>query len=186
MIHHNWAYNSELKGTRFDTCGGKKNTGYPECGSAIWNNVFFNTHQGANVKGDYQLVVGNTAFANGQRVDISIPVEGVGGTEDDYKYNKFTKVYNNAAQILSRHDGRCELPLPGADRDGNFVPGCQSGNAHGTTPIKQLLRDPFNLDFRPRNVRYPDGLVAGGSSRIPKFETLTGDKLVLEQGNDVG
>jgi len=184
-IHHNWVYNSELKGARYDTCGGKATTGsgYPECGGAIWNNVFFNLHQGANVKGDYQHVVGNTGFANGQRVDLTLSAAGVGGTEDDYVYNRFSEAHNNAAPILSKSDQRCVLPLPGNETVEDNYP----GRCSDFTPLKQLLRDPFNFDFRPRGdgAQYPDGILNGATTNL-RFWPATGGRITLSQGRDVG
>jgi len=185
-IHHNWAYNSELKGVRYDTCGGKGDKGYPGCAGAVWNNVFFNSHQGANIKGDHQLVVGNTAFANGKRVDITVSPKGVGGTEDGFIYNKYSTTHNNAVDILSASDSRCGLPLPGKSSS-NYASRCPpKGSQQASTAMKDLLRDPFNLDFRPRNVRYPKGLVGGATSSVPKFTAGGGRKVDVAGGKDLG
>jgi len=184
-IHHNWAYNSELKGVRFDTCGGRGDSGYPECGGAVWNNVFMNSHQGANIKGDYQMVVGNTAFANGQRTDLTVSPAGVGGTEDGFVYNKFSHTYNNAADRLSRSDSRCYSDLPGQSGR-NYISGCPQDSSQARTPLAQALRDPYNFDFRPVDRPWPQGLVGGAQNNIPQFEAIDGSKVELRQGNDLG
>merc|ERR1719210_2704926 len=162
-MHHNWAYNSELKGVRFDTCGGKGTDGHPECGGAIWNN----------------------AFANGQRVDFTVPGKGVNGTEDGFVYNKFSRAHNNAADILSKSDQRCALPLPGKSTH-NYAAKCPQDNAQARTPMKDLLRDPYNFDFRPKTEQYPKGLLQGAKTNVPKFKTINGSNIDVSGGFDIG
>jgi len=200
-IHHNWAYNSELKGVRYDTCGNRESTpdgrpgkdgkGHPDCGGAVWNNVFFNCHQGANIKGDYQLIVANTAFSNAVRSDITVSPKGVGGTEDGFIYNYYSHTYNNAADLLSPHDRRCVRPLRGKS-ESNYVAKCAPEGSKQladrvSTTLLGVLRDPLNFDFRPRaDLSYPKGLVKGATSKVPDFETLDGKKLKLQGGPDLG
>jgi len=183
-IHHNWAYNSEIKGVRYDTCGDETTNGHPQCGGAVWNNVFMNCHQGANIKGDYQMVVGNTAFANGQRVDITVSPAGVGGTENGFVYNKFSKTHNNAANELSKSDQSCSSDLPGTSGR-NYIADCPQASSQARTPLEQLMRDPYNFDFRPVNRPWPRGLV-GGAGSVPKVEAINGKKVELRGGSDLG
>ena len=175
-----------FRSVRYDTCGGKGNQGYPGCAGAVWNNVFFNAHQGANIKGDHQKVVGNTGFANGKRVDITVSPRGVGGTEDDFIYNKFSMTHNNAVDILSSSDQRCALPLPGKSSS-NYASKCKKqGSQQANTAMESLLRDPFNLDFRPRNLQYPKGLLNGATKGVPKFTGPGSRNVDLVGGKDLG
>jgi len=109
----------------------------------------------------------------------------VNGTEDGFVYNKFSRAHNNAADILSKSDQRCALPLPGKSTH-NYAAKCPQDNAQARTPMKDLLRDPYNFDFRPKTEQYPKGLLQGAKTNVPKFKTINGSNIDVSGGFDIG
>jgi len=136
MSRYNWFHHSECKAVRFD--------GQPAgtLGTAV-GNVGWQLWQGMQIKGDYQKTVNNTMFECGRRHDVSIINQiAFGGGQ-----HSITR--NNLADRLSGH--RTDEDLQGAGR----VPGFHSHNWNGLVTgrrVRDLLRDPDNFDFRPRNL----------------------------------
>jgi len=100
------------------------------------HNVVWNT-RGANPKGDNDRHYNNLLFDN-QGVDLIVLDEQA--ANGDWS-NEFTNTINNAADSISGH--RVNQVA---------VPGTVSSNFNGvkqTQPLKSLLRDPANHDFRP-------------------------------------
>jgi len=137
IVRRNWSHDSYKAAVRFDSAGmgDAASVRYGRDGTMA-HNVSWNCGP-MKVKGDAHTVVGNTGFSGiGDRgVTLSVlDSPKMGGI------NKATTSRNNLG-VLSGHF-RHVRPLPGQ----------ASGNRHvaDAAHVSQLLRDPLNLDFRPR------------------------------------
>lgn len=135
MSRYNWFHHSECKAVRFDgQPAGSLGTGVGNVGWRLW--------QGMQIKGDYQKAFNNTMLECGRRHDMSIINQlAFGGGQ-----HSITR--NNLADRLSGH--RTSENLQGTGR----IPGSHSHNWNGLVTgrkVRDLLRDPDNFDFRPRN-----------------------------------
>lgn len=135
MFRYNWFHHSECKALRFD--------GQPAgtLGTAV-GNVGWRLWQGMQIKGDYQKTFNNTMFECGRRHDISVinSIAFGGGT------HSITR--NNLGDRISGH--RTSENIEGIAK----IPGFHSNNWNGLvkhSKVRDLLRDPDNFDFRPRN-----------------------------------
>lgn len=128
-IHHNWLHDTPKMTARFDgSPGGIDGT--------MRQNVSWNG-KGLLPKGDYHMIYNNTGFDHYERNDIMILSDPVFGGSA----NTITR--NNAAETISgTRTG--ESPVPG-HYDHNW-----NGYEEADPDIRKLLRDPDNLDFRPR------------------------------------
>jgi len=135
MSRCNWFHHSECKAVRFDgQPAGSLATAVGNVGWHLW--------QGMQIKGDYQKAFNNTMFDCGRRHDISVINQIAFGS------GQHSITRNNLADRLSGH--RTAEDLHGAGR----IPGSHSHNWNGLVTgrkVRELLRDPDNFDFRPRN-----------------------------------
>jgi hypothetical protein len=137
VISQNWAHDTQKYAFRFDRA---------QTANASWGyngtmrvNVAWNT-DGMMVKGDYHTIDNNLAFDNyngssNNTVDLVVlgqPGQGAPGE------NKHTVVDNNIVQNGSSASRKGEFPLPGIHHN----------NVKGN--VRDSLRDPNNLDFRPK------------------------------------
>ncbi len=127
VVRRNWSHETNRGGIRFDAVSSSTNYGRR---GKIHHNVVWRSHRIA-VKGDEHVVLNNTAFDNGY-CDIGIlnhpPMGGI---------NQSTVTRNNLAGKI---DGTFWKPMP--------LPGTHDHNWTGD--VRSQLRDPDNLDFRPR------------------------------------
>ena len=132
VTRRNWVHDTNRQAMRFDSTGSAFGTD-----ACVMGNVFFkveeNNRGGNKFKGDYQLVANNTAFD----CFVAIP-KGYGGTE---LHNKHSLVRNNLADYLIEWNlsNRVE-----------GIPAKMDHNVRGEGSVRRVLRDPDNLDFRPR------------------------------------
>ncbi|MHC5053778.1 MAG: hypothetical protein ACYTKD_03555 [Planctomycetota bacterium] len=145
IYRHNWSHDSNKYAIRFDgdVTKGMKPGVDPDTiakGGKYGNivaNVAWNTNRTIYVKGNYHRVVGNTSF-NHWMADIVVR-----GFKDKTGWeNSRTITLNNCTTYLSA--SRSEM-VPKA----HPVPGTVSHNRSGRN-IRGFLRDPDNLDFRPK------------------------------------
>ena len=131
VLSNNWFHDTENKGIRFDgEPAGRLGTMFANVGWNLW--------QGLQVKGDFQTVVNNTFFDCSKRCDITVL------SDDRFGGNKNSRVFNNAAERLSGHRVRDINEYPLECENGNNWNGFETNK-----DISTILRDPFNLDFRP-------------------------------------
>lgn len=137
IARYNWAYDNRQRDFRWDGNNIPDVDGiwcnlYRNVSMTIQNNKPVNLIGGAyKLKGDYHEIYNNIAVQPRGDFEVSI---GNGGNA-----NSFT--YNNAGDKLVGSDG------------GEPVPGTASNNFNGEANprrMEDILRDPFNLDFRPR------------------------------------
>ncbi|TLX74336.1 T9SS type A sorting domain-containing protein [Labilibacter sediminis] len=131
-VRYNWFHDTENKGIRCDgEPGGELATHMYNVGWNLW--------QGLQIKGDDHTVVNNTFFDNGKRCDISVLADV------EFGGNKGTRIFNNVTERMSGHRVRTVLEHP--------LPGLSGNNWNGfvtNMDVTQVLRDPYNLDFRPQ------------------------------------
>ncbi|MDP6040274.1 MAG: right-handed parallel beta-helix repeat-containing protein, partial [Candidatus Latescibacteria bacterium] len=127
VVRYNWVHDTNRGGIRFDAVGSRTNYGSK---GIIHHNVVWNSDRIA-VKGDDHRVFNNTAFDN-RSYDIGVldqaPMGGI---------NAKTITRNNLAGVMSGKFWR-DHPIPGIS-DHN-----QTGD------VREVLRDPDHLDFRPK------------------------------------
>jgi hypothetical protein len=137
VLFQNWAHDTQKFAYRFDR-EQKANASWGYNGT-MRANVAWNTN-GIMVKGDHHTIDDNLAFDNqngssNNTVDLIVlgqPGQGAPGE------NKHTVVNNNIAQNGSS-----------ASRQGGFpLPGIHQNNVQEN--VREILRDPDNLDFRPK------------------------------------
>lgn len=131
-IRYNWSHDTPKYGLRFDGDFTEKEPTRPDWGvnGTANNNVVWNTNRCIYVKGDEHKIYNNLSFDN-EFTDLT--VKSFGWKPENQK----TTTKNNISGELSGH--RVQLiPLRG-DEENNV-----------TGDIKSLLRDPENLDFRPK------------------------------------
>ena len=143
VLEKNWCYDTMKWGLRFDRVMGDNQTwGY---NGTMCYNVMWKT-KGMSVKGDGHHVYNNLAFDNQTSLYdlllLSYPGSGVEG-ENEHTVTTGNVLQNGACTQEQRAD--CK-----------HIPGTFTNNAIGD--VRKLLRDPDNLDFRPKQ----------GSDLIPK------------------
>jgi hypothetical protein len=130
---YNWFRNTTKNGARFDASTA---IGSPTgSGGLMHHNIGLNTRCGLMVKGDNHRCYNNTT--------ISSSNNGIVVLDDEISHNKGTVTRNNAVEKLSGHRAS-KRELPGI-HDHNW-----NGYDHDPKGQTPPLRDPNNLDFRPR------------------------------------
>jgi hypothetical protein len=129
LITQNWVTDARRGGIRFDAPINGSKWGH---GGRVVRNVVWKAEK-SMIKGEDHFVANNTAFDN-RMADLTVlnnPAQA--------GHNRNTVVANNLAGLLS---GGARDPKPLANDTG--------GNLSGID-VRELLRDPDNLDFRPRD-----------------------------------
>ena len=137
VISHNWGHDTQKNAYRFDR-GTQANAPWGYNGT-MRENIAWNTN-GIMVKGDYHTIDNNLAFDNqngmsNNTVDMVVlgqPGQGAPGE------NKHTIVNNNILQNGSSASRRGGVPISAIHHN----------NVQGN--VRDTLRDPDNLDFRPK------------------------------------
>ena len=176
VISRNWGHDTQKNAFRFDR-GTQPNAPWGYNGT-MTANVAWNTN-GIMVKGDYHRINANLAFDNlhgmsNNSVDMVVlgqPGQGAPGE------NKHTVVDWNMLQNGSSS----------SRRGGIAIPATQHGNVQGD--VREYLRDPDNLDFRPKGVQTLDvgpysqeSMEGGGIYWIPGRQHLTSTMPVPPDG----
>ena len=101
------------------------------------HNVGFNVNAAIMQKGDDHQCINNTAFNNSNNGIIIL--------SDNVSTNSGTVVRNNVAERIGSHR-KNNVPLTEVmDHSHNW-----NGYEYGSADISTVLRDPDNLDFRPK------------------------------------
>ena len=146
VVRHNWVHDSVKQGIRFDNMN-LPNSPFGSNGQ-VSNNVVWNTDR-IFFKGDKHFIFNNLSFDN-KRNDLIISsntaIQG---------HNHSTITRNNVSNKMSGHRIKSGAAHP--------VPGINDHNWHGVKEgldVRSQLRDPDNLDFRPKS---GSSLVDGGA-----------------------
>ncbi|MFR9652076.1 MAG: right-handed parallel beta-helix repeat-containing protein [Rikenellaceae bacterium] len=137
IVRHNWLHNSVKTAIRTDNVN---KPGYPYgVNATAYRNVSWQTDRGTFFKGDKHFVFNNVCFDNIQRDLIISSNEQINGI------NHSTITRNNLTNTFSGHQSAPyeKYPVPGT-ADHNWV------GLDKDADIRSQLRDPDNLDFRPR------------------------------------
>jgi hypothetical protein len=152
-LRQNWSHDSLKSSLRFDSTNmGDPRTVNFGVNGAMVRNVMWNSGP-MKIKGEHHKIIGNTAFdgVDGPCVGV-LDNPGMGG------FNLETITVNNFG-TLSGHFTRI-TPVPGkAENNIQLDPGQDAG---------QYLRDPRNLDFRPK----------AGSALIDAGKVVAGEEFV--------
>ncbi len=128
-VRYNWVHNTNRQGIRFDSTLSRM--GFEGC---VHNNVVFNLgHGGSKFKGDKHLLFNNTFHDS----FFSIP-NGYGNTA---AHNQNTLVCNTLADIMVAWSTK---------KPDEEILAQQENNVSGAGVVINHLRDPANLDFRPK------------------------------------
>lgn len=132
---YNWFFDTEKYGARFDASTA---VGSPTGSNGLMHhNVGFNVNAAIMQKGDDHQCINNTAFNNSNNGIIIL--------SDNVSTNEGTVVRNNAAERIGSHR-KNNVPLTDVmDHSHNW-----NGYHYGSADISTVLRDPANLDFRPK------------------------------------
>ncbi len=136
VVRYNWVHDSVKQGIRFDNMN-LPNSPYGNNGQVL-NNVAWNTDR-MFFKGDQHFIFNNLSFDNHSNdliISSNVAIQG---------HNHRTITRNNISNKFSGHrvkPGK-EYPIPGIV-DHNWD-GAKSG-----LDVRSQLRDPDNLDFRPK------------------------------------
>lgn len=140
VIRRNWTHETGRGGIRFDARGARFNDkAYYGVEGVIDHNLVWETDR-LSVKGDYQKVFNNVSFDNLTTDILILNKPEMGGVSSN------TLVYNNLCGRMNPIFGR-----------GGVLNCKRKKNIRGD--FLDLLRDPENLDFRPRR---DSGLVDAG------------------------
>ena len=136
VVRYNWVHDSVKQGIRFDNKN-TPNAPYGKNGQVL-NNVAWNTDR-LFFKGDEHFIFNNLSFDSHQNDLITSSNKVIQG------HNHKTITRNNISNKFSGHrtKPRSQYPLPGVV-DHNW-----DGVTLGSD-IRSQLRDPDNLDFRPK------------------------------------
>ena len=139
VFMQNWVHDSPKSGLRFD--GDENSDAYKRetLNGTMVRNVVFNNNGGLMVKGDDHRVYNNTCYnTTGDAYKILT-------SENSLHSNHLTITRNNIGDYMnaSRRDDPLEN-LPIGPTDHNWV------NLYPQRDMREILRDPENLDFRPR------------------------------------
>lgn len=164
VVRYNWVHDTNRQGIRFDST--KSRMGNSGC---MHNNVVFNLgYGGSKFKGDHHLLFNNTFHDS----FFSVP-NGYGNTPP---HNRNTLVCNNLADIMVAWSTK------DPDEPLNAI---QKNNTTGPGVVMEHLRDPANLDFRPK----PGSKIVDAGFSIT---TLPSEKINIElpkaigEGPDIG
>ena len=132
---YNWFFDTEKYGARFDASTA---IGSPTGSNGLMHhNVGFNVNAAIMQKGDDHQCINNTAFNNSNNGIIIL--------SDNVSTNSGTVVRNNVAERIGSHR-KNNVPLTEVmDHSHNW-----NGYEYGSADISTVLRDPDNLDFRPK------------------------------------
>ncbi len=164
VARNNWTHNSIKTGLRFDNVN-QPDADYGKNGT-IANNVSWNVDRGGFFKGDEHFVYNNTMFNCHQKdliIASDVKIQGL-------NYKTITR--NNICNTLTGHQKHSldRFPVRGIV-DHNWV------GVDETADIRSQLRDPDNLDFRPRK----------GSKLIDQGELVDGKEIIFSgKAPDVG
>jgi len=136
IVRNNWVHNSVKQGIRFDN----KNTANAPYGSngQVSNNVAWHTDR-IFFKGESHFIFNNLSFDNHQNdliISSNTKIQG---------HNHKTITRNNISNKFSGHRTKPRKKFP--------LPGIVDHNWDGVTlglDVRSQLRDPDNLDFRPK------------------------------------
>jgi len=127
IVRYNWTHDSAKFGIRFD--GKWEKHRYSTNGHIHHNVCWDTTNLGFRIKGDEHETYNNTGFDS---TYPDIVIRAIGGGM------KHAITRNNAAEVICGAKGNPTVPIPGT----------HSNNWQGD--IRTQLRDPDNLDFRPK------------------------------------
>ena len=136
IVRYNWVHDSVKQGIRFDNRN-VPNAPYGTNGN-VFNNVAWNTDR-IYFKGESHFIFNNVSFDNHQNDLI------ISSNKEIQGHNHKTITRNNISNKFSGHRYK-----PGKDFP---IPGIADHNWDGVTlglDIRSQLRDPDNLDFRPK------------------------------------
>jgi len=148
-IRYNWFHDTIKSGARFDAPVPPRRWG---SGGRMNHNVIWNANMALMFKGKKHSCYHNTAF------DCRMGLTVLDDSRQNGGANEGTITRNNAADLLSGHR-RKNMKVPGVcDHNWN---GADKG-----AKLSAQLRDPVNLDFRPRpgSALIDAGVVVGGVS----------------------
>jgi hypothetical protein len=153
----NWVHDSPKSGLRFDGSEDADAFAKGIYNGSMVRNVVFNNNGGLMVKGDDHRVYNNLCY------NIESDAYKILTSSQSRHSNHETMARNNMGDYMnaSRRDNPLDNPPPGST-DHNWV------NLYPQRDIRGLLRDPDNLDFRPR---------AGASEIIDAGVDLPSEKL---------
>jgi hypothetical protein len=171
VVRYNWVHDTNRQGIRFDSTTSRAGGG----GVAHHNVVFSGDGKTMNrFKGDRHVLA-----------NLSIPFDTLSVSEgygEISGMNEHTIVRNNLVAVLTAWSERSE-----------HIPGIHSRNRIGTGEVR-WLRDPNNLDFRPRSgsplvdagmpVRAGEIPVAGARWEAPLFTGRAPDIGAYEHGDE--
>ena len=132
---YNWFFDNEKYGARFDASTAP---GSPTGSNGLMHhNVGYNINAAIMQKGDDHQCINNTSFDNSNNGIIIL--------SDNVSTNNGTIVRNNAAERMGSHR-KNNVPLTDVmDHSHNW-----NGYDYASADIRTVLRDPDNLDFRPK------------------------------------
>ncbi len=129
LVRYNWVHDTNRQGIRFDSTTSRMGSA-----GCAHNNVVFNLgHGGSKFKGDKHLLFNNTFFDS----YFSIP-SGYGDTDP---HNRNTLVCNTLADSMVAWSTR---------KPDEAINARLESNVQGAGVVEKNLRDPANLDFRPK------------------------------------
>ena len=142
-VGYNWFHDSFKYGSRFDAVNRAGST--TGSNGLMHHNVGYNIKTTLMFKGDDHRCISNTAFDSGNDGSSG------GGTnvgiiilDDSVSDSIGTEVYNNVAEKISSQRKFYQAYNSGTIASHNW-----NGFEQGNSDIRNLLRDPENLDFRP-------------------------------------
>ena len=132
---YNWFYDTEKYGARFDASTA---LGSPTGSNGLMHhNVGFNLNATIMQKGDYHQCINNTSF---DTVNNGIII-----LSDNVSTNTGTVIRNNAAERIGSHRKNNVALTSVMDHSHNW-----NGYEYSSADIRTVLRDPDNLDLRPK------------------------------------
>lgn len=128
-VRYNWVHDTNRQGIRFDSTTSRTGTS-----GSVHNNVVFNLGSGGSkFKGDHHLLFNNTFHDS----FFAVP-NGYGNTPP---HNQNTLICNTLADIMVAWS----IKNPGEEIKARL-----ENNITGEGVVSENLRDPANLDFRPK------------------------------------
>jgi len=139
IFTQNWVHDSPKSGLRFDGDEGVNAYDRQTLNGSMVRNVVFNNNGGLMVKGDDHRVYNNTVY------NTDNDAYKILTSKESEHSNHITITRNNIGDFVnaSRRDDPMEN-FPIGPTDHNWV------NKYPQRDIREILRDPDNLDFRPR------------------------------------
>ncbi|MBT3378426.1 MAG: hypothetical protein HN742_01710 [Lentisphaerae bacterium] len=161
VVRFNWVHDTNRQGIRFDST-----TGSAGEGGSIHHNVMWRA-AGNVVKGDRHFVQNNVVFDCGGNVSFQLRTSHGQVTD----MHKETLLRNNLMDSAGSRGSRIRPPMPGIKANNLIAPGAVTGN----------LRDPVNLDFRPK-----PGAAAVDAGLVTRPDDLTHPEARFEDPGCVG